>query len=215
MGYDCICRLTLDGRTFDGVALLEHKELVFRGDVRLSIPLARVDDVQARDGTLLVSFGGRRAEFRLGEHADRWAKRITAPPSRMDKLGVGKGMRIAVVGLDDRALLEEISAQGAHVDRDPGTTGLDMIFFAAEQLSDLEQLATVASRLVPHGALWLVRVKGRGAAITERESMAAGKRAGLVDVKVVSYSESRSAEKYVLPVAKRPLRRRRPADTTR
>ena len=33
--------------------------------------------------------------------------------------------------------------------------------------------------------------------------MAAGKRAGLVDVKVVSYSDTHSAEKYVIPVARR------------
>ena len=34
--------------------------------------------------------------------------------------------------------------------------------------------------------------------------MAAGKQAGLVDVKVVSYSDTHSAEKYVIPVARRP-----------
>ena len=34
--------------------------------------------------------------------------------------------------------------------------------------------------------------------------MAAGKRAGLVDVKVVSFSETLTAEKFVIPVAKRP-----------
>jgi hypothetical protein len=33
--------------------------------------------------------------------------------------------------------------------------------------------------------------------------MAAGKQAGLVDVKVVSYSDTHSAEKYVIPVARR------------
>ncbi len=34
--------------------------------------------------------------------------------------------------------------------------------------------------------------------------MAAGKRAGLVDVKVVSFSDTLTAEKFVIPVAKRP-----------
>jgi hypothetical protein len=33
--------------------------------------------------------------------------------------------------------------------------------------------------------------------------MAAGKAAGLVDVKVVGFSETLSAEKYVIPLAKR------------
>ena len=40
--------------------------------------------------------------------------------------------------------------------------------------------------------------------ITEAETMAAGKRAGLVDVKVVSFSDTHTAEKFVIPVAKRP-----------
>ena len=46
--------------------------------------------------------------------------------------------------------------------------------------------------------------------------MAAGKRAGLVDVKVVSYSDTHSAEKYVIPVANRPkCRPKRGADLGR
>jgi len=215
MGYDCACTLTLDGRTFQGSALLEQKELVFRGDLRLAIPLALVREVHARDGRLLVSFGGRHAEFGLGEHAEKWAKRITSPPSRLDKLGVKTGMRVAIIGPDDSVLRGEIEAQGATVEADAGGAALDMIFFAAGQLSDLEQLPALATRLAPDGALWLIRAKGRGAAISERDSMAAGKRAGLVDVKVVSYSDTHSAEKYVIPVAKRPSRRRPPADRSR
>ena len=72
------------------------------------------------------------------------------------------------------------------------------------RLADLDQLAALAARIQPAGAIWLVRVKGTAAPIPESESMAAAKRAGLVDVKVVSYSNSHSAEKYVIPVANRP-----------
>ena len=47
--------------------------------------------------------------------------------------------------------------------------------------------------------------RGRGGAgVSERESMAGGARAGLVDVKVVSFSDADTAEKFVIPVAKRP-----------
>jgi len=38
--------------------------------------------------------------------------------------------------------------------------------------------------------------------------MAAGKHAGLVDVKVVSFSDTHTAEKFVIPVAKRPPKER-------
>ena len=78
-----------------------------------------------------------------------------------------------------------------------------MIFFAAEAPADLARLPALAARIQPAGAIWLVRAKGAGAPIAEAESMAAAKRAGLVDVKVVSYSSTHSAEKYVIPVARR------------
>jgi hypothetical protein len=52
------------------------------------------------------------------------------------------------------------------------------------------------------GAIWIVRPKGRPE-ITEAETMAAGKRAGLVDVKVVAFSDTHTAEKYVIPVSRR------------
>ena len=52
--------------------------------------------------------------------------------------------------------------------------------------------------LKQNGALWIIRPKGSHA-ITESEVMEAGKRAGLVDVKVVSFSLTHTAEKFVIP----------------
>src|SRR6185503_8245256 len=103
MGYDATCKLTLEGRTFRGTAVLEQKELRFRGDVRLVIPLSLVEAVEARDGDLSITFGGRQAVFGLGADAGKWARRISNPPSRAGKLGIKPGMRAALVGLDDPA----------------------------------------------------------------------------------------------------------------
>jgi len=202
MGYDCVSTLTIDGRSFRGTAVLEQKELVFRGDLRLSIPLSLVEEVHVREGDLFLTFGGRRAVLTLGADAAKWAGRISHPPSRAEKLGIKSGMRIALIGLDDPALLDEIESTGASL-VGAASKALDLIFFAARTPRDLERLTPLPARLKPSGALWLVRAKGRGAPITEAESMAAGKRVGLVDVKVVSYSDTHSAEKYVIPAAKR------------
>jgi hypothetical protein len=54
----------------------------------------------------------------------------------------------------------------------------------------------------PNGARWIVRPKGRPE-ISERATMAAGKAAGLIDVKVVGFSPTHTAETYVIPVAAR------------
>ena len=211
MGYDAACTLTLDGKTFRGTASLEQDEILFRGDARLLIPLQGIQEVDARDGQLVVTFGGRHAVFDLGVNAERWATRISSPPSRLQKLGVRKGMRIAVIGVDDEQLVQEMTACGAIV-IGSRASGLDMIFFGARSPGDLKRLAPLAARIKPSGGIWLIRAKGRGAPIREAESMEAGKRAGLVDVKVVSFSETHSAEKYVIPVAKREgaVRRHRP-----
>ena len=49
----------------------------------------------------------------------------------------------------------------------------------------------------------LICLKGKAATVTEAESMTAGKAAGLVDVKVVKFSETHTAEKMVIRVARR------------
>jgi hypothetical protein len=211
MGSDAACTLTIDGRAFRGTAVLEHKELLFRGDVRLVIPLNGIDEARAEGDCLVVVFGGRSAALEIGaDAAAKWARRITSPPSRADKLGVKAGMRIALINMEDETLVEDIDSKGARVETGARRKGLNMIFFAAREPRDLSRLPAIVGRLAPAGAIWLIRAKGRGAPITERDSMAAGKQAGLVDVKVVSYSETHSAEKYVIPVA-----RRRAADAAR
>jgi hypothetical protein len=204
MGYDATGTLTFDGKTSRGVAQLEHKDLVFRGTVRLAIPLASISAATARDGTLHLEFGGKSAELTIGAVADKWAKRITHPPSRLDKLGVKAGMTIAVLGVSDGVFLAEVADRAARVMRRTPAPGrsVDLIFYGAEHRDALGKLAGLVRLIRPEGAVWIVRPKGRKE-ITESETMAAGKRAGLVDVKVVSFSDTHTAEKFVIPVAKR------------
>ncbi len=202
MGYDAACTIRVDGQTARGTAWLEHKDLVFRGPFRVAVPLDRIARATAAGGTLVVEFEGKALELDLGEPAAaRWCQRITKPPSRLDKLGVKPGMRVAIVNLPDAAFREELAHAGATILSRPAA-GTDALFFGAAKPGDLERLAALKGALQPAGALWIVRRKGK-TDVSERESMAAGKRAGLVDVKVVSFSDTHTAEKYVIPVAKR------------
>jgi hypothetical protein len=204
MGYDATCTLRYDGKTARGTAHLEQRELVFRGTVRLVIPLAAISAATARDGTLSVRFGGKAAEFAIGRAAEKWANRITNPPSRLDKLGVKAGMAIAAIDVSDDEFLAEIAGRAGKVARKAPAPArpADLIFYGVDDRDALDRLAALVPLVKPEGALWIVRPKGRKD-ITEAETMAAGKRAGLVDVKVVSFSETHTAEKFVIPVAKR------------
>lgn len=83
-----------------------------------------------------------------------------------------------------------------------------MIFAAFGHRDDLRRLPPLVGRLKADGVLWTLRPKG-SKALTESEMMRAGQGAGLVDVKVVSFSDVLTAEKFVIPVAKRYAHRSR------
>jgi hypothetical protein len=203
LGYDAACTIRIEGQTAHGTARLEHKDLIFRGPFRIAVPLNRISRAAAVDGTLVVEYDeGKALELELGEPAAaRWSRRITNPPTRLEKLGVKPGMRVALVNLPDRSFCEELVQSGATV-VSRASAGTDALFLGASKPADLTRLSGLKALLKPAGALWIVRRKGQ-TDVSERDSMAAGKRAGLVDVKVVSFSETHTAEKYVIPVAKR------------
>jgi hypothetical protein len=79
---------------------------------------------------------------------------------------------------------------------------VDVILYGASHDVELVEVGALRPLLRPAGALWIIRPKGRPE-ISERSVMAAGKAAGLVDVKVVSFSATQTAQKFVIPLAKR------------
>lgn len=204
MGYEAACTLTIEGKSMRGNAQLEQQTLVFRGPIRLVIPLGAMTRATADGTTLRVLFGGREAAFDIGSQAARWAAWITSPPSRLEKLGVKPGMRVVVIALDDEEFLDELERCGVTLARrlPAASSPADAIFFGAADRKALDRLAELGTRMQPSGALWVVRPRGVKA-ITEAETLAAGKRAGLVDVKVVRFSDTHTAEKFVIPVARR------------
>jgi hypothetical protein len=202
VGAEAKCRLTVGQTTADGKALLETDELIFRGgDVRLSIPYKTISAVDASNGVLRVTSSAGVALFELGDVAVKWADKIRNPPRRIDKLGITVGQRVLLVGVRDVTLRQEIETCGAII-LSRGTEPADAIFLAANDRSDLDRLVTLQKFMAPDGAIWVIRPKG-SQAISESDAMKAGKAAGLVDVKVVRFSETHTAEKFVMPVARR------------
>ena len=78
------------------------------------------------------------------------------------------------------------------------------MFLAADDHEDLVALPALRERLRPNGAIWVVSRKGKAATLRDVEVMAAGKASGLVDNKVVSFDETRTSLRLVIPVALRP-----------
>ena len=138
----------------------------------------------------------------LGAAADKWAAKIGSPKSRVEKLGVKPGVRVSVLGcrrpgLHRRAHGRRRRRLDAGADRQS-----DQIYVGIESSKDLARFKALLPSLTPDGAIWAIRRKGLADA-SEAATMAAGKAAGLVDVKVARFSETHTAEKFVRPVATR------------
>ena len=177
--------------------------LQFRGgDLKLSIPFKQMSKVAARGGTLSVTFPDGTASFDLGAAAPKWADKIQHPPSRLQKIGVKPDWRVSAIGVDDEAFLKELEGAVAHLSIGRVVKDSDAIFFGVTKEAELARLEKLKASLKPNGALWIIRPKGRPE-ISERATMAAGKAAGLVDVKVVGFSPTHTAEKFVIPVSAR------------
>jgi hypothetical protein len=189
-------RVTTGGRSYDGEALLETTELIVRGEKRVVVPFASIRSIDAIDGRLIINDD---LTLDLGDEAAKWAEKIRNPKSVVQKLGVKAGHQVLLINIDDAPFAHELASAGAVIAKGKNR---DAIFYGANTRDDLSRLAKLRESLAPNGSLWVIRPKGIKA-ITESDVMAAGKAAGLVDVKVVKFSETHTAEKFVIRVADR------------
>ncbi len=202
MGNEVLTRVDLGGESAEARALLETEEVILRGALKARIPFRAMSGIRAEDGVLAFRWDDREVHIHVGKDAAKWADKIRNPKSVLDKLGVKTAQKISIVGEVDRTFLDELQARAADVSRRLRRDS-DVIFFAANRKEELARMDELRRSLQPAGAIWILRPKGNPA-ISEADVMAAGKAAGLVDVKVVRFSATHTAEKLVIPVAKRP-----------
>ena len=207
MGAEAKCRLHLGSEVHEGVALLETDDLLFRGSVRLKIPLKSISEVSVADGRLLVRHANDDAVFELGAAAQKWAEKIRSPRSLLDKLDVKPGHRVSVVGLRDEDFLRQLAGRAGSVATGRFTKGSNVVFLGAENAKELGRLAKALASITPDGAIWVVHRKGKDSTLKDTEIFGAAKRLGLTYTKVARFSETHTAEKLVVPVASRAKRR--------
>lgn len=192
----------LRGALSEGKAHLESDRLIFRGASRLSIPFSDIRSLESKEGKLEVTFSEGAASFDLGPLAERWEKKIRHLKSRIDKFGVKPNSRVVLVGKLDETFLEELRSVTSDLSEGGPPNDSDIIFLRVEGKSDLKRLRSLQEKVRRNGAIWVIAPKGKPE-IREADVMAAGKEAGLVDIKVVRFSETHTAHKSVIPVARR------------
>lgn len=209
MGAEARCHLEVEGTSHQGKALLETDELLFRGDARgaqrgfrLKIPLASIREVSERGGALRITFSGGDATFQLGPQASKWAERIRSPKTLIDKLDVKPEHIVSVLAIDDAEFLESLRARAARVSVGRIASRSDVIFIGAETVAALSRLAKAAGMMARDGAIWVVHPKG-ASGLRDTEIFVEARRLGLTYTKVARFSRTLTAEKLVIPKAKR------------
>jgi hypothetical protein len=122
--------------------------------------------------------------------------------SRTEKLGVKPGSRLAVIGLKDPAFVDEAQDAGAEVAKRLGPGPYEMIVVRLDSNAQLSSLIEARKRIAPNGMIWAVWPKGRRE-FREDDIRNFALANGLVDVKVMSFSEELSGLKLVIPIALR------------
>ena len=77
-----------------------------------------------------------------------------------------------------------------------------MLFVAVNDYTGLERLGRLEPYLVRNGAVWAVFPKGRKE-LRDVNVIRAGVAAGLVDNKVIRFSDTHTAFRFVIPLARR------------
>jgi hypothetical protein len=199
MGYEINCRASLGDRYSEGKALLESDHVLFRGDFRCKIFFRDLGKVAADKGTLRLRGPEGELRLELGEKAGIWAEKILHPKSRAEKLGIKVGCEVVVMNLLNAEFEAELDRSGAVLVRSRSKAQSDLLFWGAQKASELTKIPELLPRLKERGALWIVYPKGQPH-IPESSVILAGRAAGLKDVKVVSFSPTQTALKFVRPL---------------
>lgn len=202
MGLEALCAARWGGLAADGRAHLDTDRVRFRSEtVRVTVAFAELIEVDVRRGWLRLRTARGVLELELGPAATAWSEKVRRPKPLLDKLGVKPDSRVVVSGVRDAGFLADLQARAPDVSARL-RKDVDVLFYEADARSDLSKLERLRRCLRPAGAIWVVSPRG-DPGIRDIDVMAAAKEAGLVDTKVVRFSDTHTALKLVIPVALR------------
>lgn len=194
MGLEQKCRAAWPGGSGDVKALLETHELILRGDVKRTFPIARLEKIRVEDEDLRFRVADEDIALTLGaDKAGRWAKKlITPPPSLAQKLGTGPAAKALVIGeIDDPALVE---ALGENTTTSPQEAALCVAVVRDE--AALQQAIRAQQSCAFETLIWIANVKGPRSPFSDNAVRSFMRDAGYIDNKVSAVSDVLSATRY-------------------
>jgi hypothetical protein len=132
-------------------------------------------------------------------------ERVSTTPL-LDKLGVRPGMRVAVVNLEEPWFLDLLAERTQDVTLGRALPESDLVFLGANTHADLAALGSLRRAIRPNGAIWVISRKGKLATIRDVDVIGATLAAGMVDNKVVAFSDTQTSLRAVIRLRDRPPR---------
>lgn len=230
LSMDCLAELgDQRGR---GTLNLTDDHLEFAGTFALNLSLADITAVRVHRGRLEVVWPQGHAAFDLGRSAQVWAEALSTRRGLLDRLGVKPGAVAIVIGVDDFEFRRQLRARasavldwnqalavfahphmtlggGRHGAPDaagsalpPLSAGADVIFIGLRAPADLQLVGRAEPFMARDGAVWVIHPRG-DEPVNQTDVLAAGRAAGLLDVKVVRFSDNQTARRFVIPPGRR------------
>ena len=194
MGLEARCPCRWSDGSGEVQALLEARELIVRGDLKRTIPIAAITLVRVEGSELRLRVGTKEIVLGLGAaRAERWAKKLAAPPRTLtQKLGVGPSSKALVIGMVEDPALREALADSEASRVEDARLSVAVVMNAAALQYALQVHATL-----PSGApIWVVYGKGARAAFGEAPVRQFMRAAGYKDNKVSAVSDTLTATRY-------------------
>ena len=200
MGTELVTTVKIGSKKLEAKVLIESNTLIIRGVERKVIPLQHMQSVSLKSGTILFSFEKESYQIVLGDRAEKWFEKIKNPKSVMDKIGIKSDSTVAIINISDFNFINDVKKLTKKITINKSLKNTDIIIGEANNPVEAEKRFSLKKYLQSNGAIWIVSRKGKSASIKDVEVMEIGRNYGFVDVKVVSFSESHTALKFVIPV---------------
>jgi len=120
----------------------------------------------------------------------------------LDKLGVKPESRVSLLGIRDAGFLRAILPQVLNPSQHRAVKESDLIFLGVEAPNQLKRLEPLKKYLNKNGGIWVIYPKAQ-THVTQAQVMTAIEAAGLIDNKVVSFSETHTGLRACIPVSER------------
>src|SRR5262249_39212894 len=156
----CVARI--NGQKYEGKALLETSELIFRGlQRRVKIAFAEMKSVAVEDGELRIKTRDRTLAFAVGAAAEKWREKSLHSRGRVEKWGVKAGAAVAVLGDAEAEFAMELREREAEIASATTDSNVELVFWFVDEKSGLNGTRKVAQKLQGAAGLWIVYPKGK------------------------------------------------------